>query len=332
MENLIIQNSRGTDPGEKLERPKRRLKTYSKIQDDVYERFDENNIRPIYRMVYMALSGCLIPNSEFSRATFKDLRRKSGVSSDETIKKALDQLAEKGFISRMGNSTYRLWHCVFKGIREEQIAYSELTEPTTPSVVTPTTPSVVPHARVLLSRLTIKEQRHGTDAVNLTPLIFGESSPFKTGIDGWQWSTWIKKFGFEWCQEMVTELEGCYQKNYSEIKSPVRLMQKALKEGAEWKLRQKREEECKNRERDHEVEKQREDMAQKVWDQEKSESVVQYELDDTDYELAIKQPYFISKAENFLRNDAPSLDESGEVFRIRLRHTLVRMYRELSHV
>jgi len=75
-------------------------------QDDIYDLFAKKGIRASYAMIYLALSGCLIGNTKFAKASYPVLRKKGRVSSDATVCRALNELEEKGFISRMGNSMY----------------------------------------------------------------------------------------------------------------------------------------------------------------------------------------------------------------------------------
>lgn len=306
-------------------RPK--TKFYAKVEDEIYDLFDQEDVRLTYRMVYMALSGCLLPNSEFAKATFNELRRKSGASSDQTISKALKELSEKGFISKMGESTYRLWHCVYKGIREDQKEYSELREPTTPSVVIPTTPSVVPHARVILFKKT-KELQHETDDVNIKNLVFEEGSPFKDSVPRWQWSVWIQEYKFEWCQKMIKEIQHSYRKNYGAIQDPIKLMAKALKMGNVWQLEKKRMADCKKQEDEWKRKKEWEKGCDERWAEVEAERKSEYEKDDKDYSMAIKQPYLIRKAEEKIRSQYPGLEENTEIFVVRLKMKLINLYRE----
>jgi len=325
MENIKVQEKPNKTGVASYSRNKTR--TYTKVQDDIYDLFEEAGIRLTYRMVYMALSGCLIPNSEFARATFKKLRAKSGASSDQTISMAIKELSQKGFISKMGGSTYRLWHCVYKGIRENEKEYSEVKESTTPSVVTTTTPSVVPHAGVILFSIT-KEQQHETDDVSFKNLSFEEGSPFKTGVPIWQWMAWIEQYKFEWCQKMITELEHSYQKSYGSIKFPVKLMAKALKMGKVWQLERKRLDDAKNFEKDRERQKAQEKLMALSYSAERAEMDTQNEKDDVDYAEATKQPYLIDRVLKSLGECGRAPRDGSDCDAIILRYQVIKKYRE----
>lgn len=302
-----------------------------KVEDDIYDLFEENGIRTTYRMVYMALSGCLIPNSEFSKVTWKKLRKRSGVSSDETLTKALKELCQKGFISKMGDSTYRLWHCVYKGLRENEKDHLEVKEycgvSTTPSVVSTTTPSVAPHARVINSKKT-KELPHETDDVHFKNLVFGEKSPFKDDIPRWQWIAWIEQYQLQWCQKMISELEHVYKKDYSKIRDAVLLMGKGLGSGAKWQLEKKRLDEAKKFEEEWERKKEWERRADQAWAQKMAEEDSVNQKIEVDFSMAIKQPYLIARAEKKLKLERPDLNETSEIFTILLKSQIVTHYRE----
>ena len=123
MKDTIIIEKQNKIEGGNVSRKRSKTKFYAKVEDNIYDLFDQKGVRTTYRMLYMALSGCLISNSEFSKVSFPDLRQKTGIVSDTTLTKGLKELCQKGFISKMENSTYRLWHGVFKGLRENQIQF-----------------------------------------------------------------------------------------------------------------------------------------------------------------------------------------------------------------
>jgi len=326
MENLTVKE-RKTKTGGERNGPRTKTKFYTKVEDDIYDLFVEKDVRLTYRMIYMALSGCMIPNSEFAEVKFKALRIKSGAGSDSTLTAALKELSKKGFISKMGGSTYRLWHCVYKGVRENEKEYSELKESTTPSVVAATTLGVVPHVRVLSCQLT-KEQQHETDDVNFKNLTFGEGSPFKNDIPIWQWRSWIKKYNFEWCQKMVEELECAYGKNYEKIKSPVKLMAKGLTDGKQWQLERKRLEDAKKFEEELAKKKEQEKHMDRILEKERMERDIENEKNDLDYAEAIKQPYLIERAIECLEASGIFPKEGSDCYPILLRHKVVKEYQE----
>ena len=331
MENSIIQEKTNKTKAQTTQYRHKKNGAYAKVQDDIYDLFDQHGITAPHAMIYMALSGCLIHNSEFAIVSYKTLRKKGRASSDETVSNALKELSDKGFISKMGNSTYRLWHCVYKGIREDEIDYSEVENPridgTTANVVNPTTANVVPHARVLLSKQHKKQQQESVD-VNFKNLTFGEKSRFKGEISEFQWNQWIQKYSLEWCQTMIKDLEYSYHEDPEKIRTPKKLMLRGLIEGRDWKIKEKRDDEIKKREGEWETIKERERTAQKIWDEESARRDEQTHRDAEDYALAIKQPYIIARAEQELRSEVPELDDAHELFGIRLKFKILAIYRQ----
>ena len=331
MENSIIQEKTNKTEAQTTQYRHKRNGAYAKVQDDIYDLFDQHGITAPHAMIYMALSGCLIHNSEFARASYKTLRKKGRASSDETVSNALKELSDKGFISKMGNSTYRLWHCVYKGMREDEIDYSEVENPridgTTANVVKPTTANVVPHARVLLSKQHKKLQQETVD-VDFKNLTFGENSRFKDEIPQLQWNQWIQKYTLEWCQTMIMDLEYSYREDPGKIRTPKKLMLRGLIEGRDWKIEEQRDDKIKKREYECEAKKALERRNQEIWDEESAQRDEQTHRDAEDYALAIKQPYIITRAEQELRMEAPELNDAHELFGIRLRFKILAIYRQ----
>lgn len=172
METTIYYQKQTTTEGGESHYRRGKTKFYAKVEDDIYDLFDRHEVTAPHAMIYMALSGCLLHNSEFAKASYKALRKKGRAASDETVRNALNELSKKGFISKMGNSTYRLWHCVYKGIREDQKEYSEVIyreKTTTANVVKATTANVVPHVRDMIHTTINKQLQSQSESGNSSP-------------------------------------------------------------------------------------------------------------------------------------------------------------------
>lgn len=207
--------------------------SYSKVQDQVTSEFTKKKVSALGRFVYLILGTCLYPNSSIAKASYKTLVEKTGLSSEVTISKHLKELKEKGFISSMGSSDYRLWVGIFKGLKEAEISTPQRTQNTTSPVVKSTTGDVVPHASALLKPNTTKEQTT-SDAV-FSKINLGENSVFKT-IQANTLQKWVKKFGEEKVIKTLETLEVQYKGKT--IKSTVEgLTYTALVEG-DWVVNQ----------------------------------------------------------------------------------------------
>lgn len=312
MENLTIKNK--TQGATKY--PGQKTKIYAKVEDDIYDLFHERQVRTTYRMLYLALSGNLIPNSEFARANFPKLRHNTGIGSDSTITDGLKELCQKGFLTKMGESTYRMWDGVYKGIREEKINYPDPVEPTTPSVVTPTTPTVVPHVRVLSSKQTIKKQRHGSDDVIFSKLEFKEKSLFSP-VSKKSWRFWIAEYGLEKVQDTLDKMERCTKKIN---KTATGLMNKALKNADVWDFETTEEKELEKKEAHRIV----------IDNLDESRSQVQKEKriqDDMDYEQGKKDTYLVNLAHAELKAKSEWYKKNG-MYEELLAQKIVRLYGE----
>ena len=207
--------------------------SYSKVQDQLTNEFINKKVSALGRLVYLTLGTCLYPNSSIAKASYKNLLEKSGISSEETISKCLKELKEKGFLSSMGASEYRLWIGIFKGLKEAEGQTPHASKSTTPSVVKSTTAGVVPHASALLKPNTTKEQTTSDDV--LSKINLSEKSVFKT-IQANTLQKWVKKFGEEKVIKTLETLEVQYREKT--IKSTVEgLTYTALVEG-DWVLNQ----------------------------------------------------------------------------------------------
>jgi len=153
MENTQVKETRINTGECATGNPRSRTRFYTKVEDHLYDFFADKEINPLSRLVYGALSASMTYNSSFAKATYNDLIRKTGIGSRHTIKASLDELSKKGFISRMDTSTYRLWHGVFKGIREGKNG-SALSAPDSRNSSALSAP---PHASVMINK-TIKKQ------------------------------------------------------------------------------------------------------------------------------------------------------------------------------
>ena len=185
----------------------------------------------------------------------------------------------------------------------------------------------MPHARVILFKKT-KEQQHEADDVNFKNLTFGEGSPFKDGIEKWQWLNWLKEYSQDWCQEMISCLEDVYEKDYSKVNSPVKLIRTALKKGNEWRLRQQRLDKAKQSERKWDEEKAREKLLDQQFQAEEDERIFENENDDCDYAKATKQTFIINRAMDSLEKEGLHTDKENDSYQAILRHKVIQEYRK----
>ncbi len=315
-------------------------KGYSKVQDNLRYQFITKEVTPFARLIYYSLIHSLLSNSSISKATYPYIRETTGISSDSTIKKYLDELKQKGFLSYMGNSHYRLWCSVFKGYLENTPNTPQPEDcVTTRGVVKTTTPRVVTHVRVYKTKHKNNKQQQRPaippnpqvtqpkkdDVFLKPPLSFCLNSPFKT-INPKTMAHFVQTHGLEQVQTKITKLETIKYNHPSTItKTAAGLLYKALHNGDIWDFQDKQEKEHKNKAR-----KQQEKQAfARLKQEQQHQQEEQNNNEDILYNKAIQDKTIVNTASELLRLEEPELEpQRPELFQARLRYRILTLYQK----